>query len=439
MKVKLFYMASLLALPLAAQTDLSSYQGPGVASPGVGNVGTASGQPVDLRFWAGVTGIYDTNIQPLVTDAKGNLIHVPNLYGTSTNVGAYGSRRWQHVQLALNYVGDYRYYPNNQTYGGTDQALTLGVTAQYSSRLVFDARVSGFTLSQTTGAVANASSAQGQTNGAPLFDSRNSAVSVSGSASFVQSPRTSYTIGAGASDYIYQSSGLSSYSGYNVSASAMHRVSLSNTLGGVYTYSYGTTSGGSFNSTAHTFAAQYVGVFGRFWTLNVTAGATISQVHELIAVQLPPILAFIFGVPSVTVPYDIQGVYPSGSVNLRRQFQRAVAFGGFSQAIGGGNGVFLGARNQSAHVGISYTGFRKLNFGADGNYQSSLNLGAGGGKLVTYGGGTGITYELMRYTHLTGRFDVGHYEFGGYAYRRTTERATFGLSFTPKDIPLSLW
>src|ERR1700679_2906439 len=107
LKAKLFCIALLLALPLAAQTDLGSYQGPGVASPGAGNIGQASGQETDLRFYAGVTGIVSTNYQPLVTDAHGNLIHIPYLYGTSINVGAYGSHGWQHAKLSLSYTGGY--------------------------------------------------------------------------------------------------------------------------------------------------------------------------------------------------------------------------------------------------------------------------------------------------------------------------------------------
>ena len=120
-------MASLLALPIAAQTpqseptDLSSYQGPGIASPGVGGIGTASGQPTDLRFYAGVSGSYDTNIQPFVTDAKGNLVRVPNLWGISFGGGAYGSQAWHRSQLSLSYAGNYLYYPESRNYSGTNQ------------------------------------------------------------------------------------------------------------------------------------------------------------------------------------------------------------------------------------------------------------------------------------------------------------------------------
>ena len=51
----------------------------------------------------------------------------------------------------------------------------------------------------------------------------------------------------------------------------------------------------------------------------------------------------------------------------------------------------------------------------------------------------GFTYELMRYTHLVARLDTNHFEYGGIVGRRTTETATFGLTFSSKDIPLSLW
>jgi hypothetical protein len=40
---------------------------------------------------------------------------------------------------------------------------------------------------------------------------------------------------------------------------------------------------------------------------------------------------------------------------------------------------------------------------------------------------------------MVARIDALHYDLGGFIGRRTTERASLGLSFTPKDIPLALW
>lgn len=438
MKFKLFLPACLLVLPAAAQTDLSTYQGPGVLSPGVGDVGSRSGQQVDLRFWGGVSAVYDTNLQPLITDSKGNLIHVPNLYGVEASIGAYGVHSWQHAELGLNYVGAFHHYTTESFYDGTDQALNLGYTVQYSSRLTFDIRGGGSTLSRSAGTVASALTASGNPTAVPLFDTRTNMVNVLGSMTFTQSPRTSYSLGAGANSFDYRADVLTSYSGYNVTGSALHRLSLSTTAGGVYTYAQ-LSSGSAFGMQTHTFAGQYIATFGRVWSFNLTAGATLSQLNQTVVIN-----GFFLGpnglIPvSFPVPLALHSVYPSGNAELRRQFQRASAFATYSRAVGGGNGFFLGTRSQSARTGISYTGVRKWNFGIDGNYQSYVNLGPNSINSTSYGGGAGFTYEIVRSLHVVGRYDIGHYDFATAGFRRTTQRGSLGLTFSPGSVPLSLW
>ncbi len=433
----MYWLGFLLALPLAAQSDLSSYQGPGILSPGVGNLGDRSGQQVDLRFWGGVSAIYATNLQPLTTDAHGNLIHAPNLFGTMANAGAYGGHHWQHAQLGLTYTGNYIYYPGETAYDGTNQALTLGLTVQYSSRVVFDLRVSGASLYNATGAVADTAAAGGSLNGTQLFDSRANYVDVTGSMTLIQSPRTSYTFGAGASDYFYQQGGLIDSSGYHLNASANHRMSLSSSIGAVYTY--GTITGTGFNAQFQTAAGQYFGNFGRFWFVNLMAGVSVSQITQTFAL-LVPVIGADGSVTLQPVPAQaaIHNLYPTGSAEVRRQFQRASARVSYSRSVGAGSGVFVSGLMETATAGISYTGLHKWNFGIDGRYTSTANLVPPAGNVKWYGGGTGVTYEVVRYTHLSARYDIGHYDFGS-GYLRTAQQGTFGIVFSSSNIPLSLW
>ena len=78
--IKFKFLALVLATVFnaSAQTDLSTYQGPGILSPGIGNIGNRSGEQVNLRVWGAVSGSYDTIIQPVSTDSKGsNLLDSP--------------------------------------------------------------------------------------------------------------------------------------------------------------------------------------------------------------------------------------------------------------------------------------------------------------------------------------------------------------------------
>lgn len=380
-------IATLLGLPLAAQTpqsapsdqtDLSTYQGPGIASPGVGDLGTASGQPADLRFYAGITGIYDTNIQPFITDSKGNLVRVPALWGMSFNGGAYGSQAWHHSQLSLSYAGDYRYYPDTQGYDGTNQSLALGFTTQFSGKWVFDARLIGFTLSQTTGSVANTAAATGAALIAAPFDTRSSGITGSASLTYLQTTRTSYTFGGYGNDSIYKSSLLTDYMGGGANASFTHRVSQSSSIGARYSFNYQTASTGAFEMKFHSAGAQFNSAFGRGWSFSLDAGVSIVQLNETVGLQVPVLFNNgTFGIANVLVPYKTTTIYPNGMVSLRRQFRQAVFNVNGGESVAGGNGLVTGARSESARAGISYSGLRKWNFGLDGGYTKLTSIGVG--------------------------------------------------------------
>jgi hypothetical protein len=190
---------------------------------------------------------------------------------------------------------------------------------------------------------------------------------------------------------------------------------------------------------AHSAALQYAGDIGHAWILNMSAGATFTQSHQLVAYRLNPDLAALLGVSTLILPSDSKNIFPTGSAVIKRQFQRTLVSVDYTASAGGGNGIGITARSQNAHGGISYTGSSKWNVGIDGNYANFIGFGNFGIHSSWYGGGVGFTYELVRYVHLTARLDALHYEAGAFFARPTTERATLGLSFTPKDIPLALW
>src|ERR1019366_5057316 len=107
------------------------------------------------------------------------------------------------------------------------------------------------------------------------------------------------------------------------------------------------------------------------------------------------------------------------------------------QTAGGGNGLIGGSRSLFASAGASYTGVRKWNFGIDGRYYSMNSLQSNTSTSAQwYAGGAGFSYSLMRYTHLTGHFDVTSYNYG-VGQQLLAKRASLGLAFAPKNIPLS--
>jgi hypothetical protein len=434
----------LVAAPglMAQDNDLNSYLGPGISSPGVGSIGSRSGEPVDLRYYVGVSGIVDTTIAPFTTDAKGNLIKVPALYGIEADGGVYGVHNWKRSQLGLNYAGSYTRYLNYDAYNSTNHSLSLGYTVQLSRRLKLDLRESAGSLTYGTGQVANAASTDLNASFTPatrLFDTRTYFLQSSVSATWLQSARTSYTVGAGAFLQNLKSQGLSNGWGYNIDASMRRRMSKSTTLGGTYAYSHFEFPGFSSRSTSHTFHGLYAAGFGPFWTLSIEAGATVTSGESAFTFALNPVLAAIFGQSTIQGISNFQTIYPSGTVALRRQFRRASLGFNYFRGVNSGNGAYTTARLDSAGASISYTGLRKLNLGADGGYYTLKAVGQTLGNYSQYSAGAGITYALGHDIHLSIRYDYRDQQVNVSDYKHNGSRAAVGLNFSPGNLPLSLW
>ncbi len=434
----------LIAAPglMAQTTDLSSYQGPGISSPGVGTIGSRSGEQVDLRYYLGVSGIVDSTIAPFATDSKGNLLHIPYLYGIETDGGIYGVHSWKRSQLGLNYTGSYTKFFNYDAYNGTNHALSLGYTDQISRRLTFDLRESAGSLTYGTGQVANAVSTDLNSSFTPavrLFDTRTYYLQSSASATWSQSARTSYTFGAGGFLQNLKSEGLSNAWGYSIDGSMRRRISKISTLGLTYEFSHFEFPGFSSRSNSHTFHGLYATGFGPFWTLSIEAGATVTSGESAFSFALDPVLAAILGQSTIVGISNFQTIYPSGSATLKRRFRRATLAFNYYRGVNSGDGAYTTGRLDNVGASISYTGIRKVNLGADGGYYTLKSIGQNLGSYSQYSAGAGITYALGRDIHLSLRYDFRDQQVNVSNYKYNGSRATVGLVFSPGNLPLSLW
>jgi hypothetical protein len=409
----------------------------------VGSIGSRSGEQVDLRYYLGVSGVVDGTNAPFAIDPKGNLIHTPYLYGVELDGGVYGVHSWKRSQLGLNYVGSYtRYFSNYQTYSSTNHALSLGYTNQLSRRLKLDLRESAGSLTYGTGQVADAASTDLNSSFTPaqrLFDTRTYYLQSSVSATYLESARTSFTVGGGAFLQNLKSAGLSNGWGYSFNANMMRRMSKTTTLGATYEYSHFEFPGFSSKSTSHTFHGLYATGLGQFWTLSIEAGATVTQGESLFSFTLNPVLAAIFGQSTVTGITNFQTIYPSGSVALKRRFRRASLAFNYFRGVNSGNGAYTTGRLDNAYASFSYTGLRKLNLGVDGGYFSLKSIGENLGNYAQYSAGGGVSYALGRDIHLSLRYDFRDQQVDVSNYRHNGSRATVGVNFSPGNLPLSLW
>jgi hypothetical protein len=136
--LKVPWMALAAAFASTAAAQLSDYLGPAITTRGAGQIGERSGRTVDLRFYADSSGFYDSGLQPVSVDSKGNLVEVNGQWGTEVSFGAYGSHEWRHSQLGVDYRGTFRHYSDNTYFDGIDQQIVLGYAVQKSRRMYFN-------------------------------------------------------------------------------------------------------------------------------------------------------------------------------------------------------------------------------------------------------------------------------------------------------------
>jgi hypothetical protein len=436
-------LACCLAFASTASAQLSDYLGPGVLTGGAGNIGTRSGEQVDLRYFAGVNGIYDNGIQPISVNSKGELTQVGGVEGIEAVFGAYGSHSWRTALLGLDYRGDIRDYPNASYYDGSDHHLSIGYTYQASKRLYFDLNGVGGTYSSYLGAVpgqfVSSPNAVNQP-GLLLFDNRTDLVQGYGGITYMFSPRASITLG-GDGFYVHrQSAELIGVEGYDTRARFQYKLSRRTSIGASYQRSHYEFPNYFGNSDINNYDAFVATQLGRLWTLALEGGVFQVSAVGLQTVALDPTVAALLGVSSTVQTFSAKNWLPAGRGNLERKFKTAILAFSYAATMVPGNGVYLTSRSQTGFASYSYTGIRKVAFSIGGGYWSLASVGQGIAPYHMFTGRTGISYSLTRGLHALARYDLRQQEVTiATGYRSTSYRVTLGLAFSPGQLPLSLW
>jgi hypothetical protein len=442
LKKRLIALGCCLASTALAQLG-GGYLGPAVLSAGATDVGNRSGQQMDLRFYAGVTGIYDSSIEPVAINSQGQLITVNGLYGVEANLGLYGTHSWRTAILGVDYRGVFREYANDPSYSGIDQYLTLGYTWQESRRVIWKASVLGGILDNALGGIAVEPAVTTTTSvlnpSGLLFDSRSYYLQGGLDVTLVQTPRTSYTFGGQGFDVWRQSSYLVGVEGYSARGSVEHRLSKNTSVGFTYDrqhFNFPKEFGQADIDTGQVFIGT---VFDRFWTFTLNAGVFHSEVSGLQTVALNPVVAALLGQSSTVQSFYREDIYPSGKASLTRKFKTASLNIFYQQQVVPGNGVYLTSKNQSGGGSYSYTGIRKINLSLSGGYNRLTSIGQGIAPYSSYTGGGGITYTLPYSLHVVARYDYRDQQIEGPYFKNTGYRTSLGLTWSPGKVPLSLW
>ncbi len=444
MKKRLIALACCLASTALAQLG-GGYLGPAVLSSGATGVGNRSGQQMDLRFYGGVNGVYDSSIQPVALDSKGNLLTIGALYGVEANIGVYGSHAWKTALLGVDYRGVFRDYVNATAYSGIDQYLTLGYTWHQSRRIVWQSQLMGGIISNALSgigfepAVTATTPSSVLTPSSLLFDSRSYYLQGGLDLTLQQTARTSFTIGGQGFDVWRQSASLVGMEGYNLHGSVEHKLNRNTAVGFNYQrqhFNFPKVFGQSDIDTGQVFLGTNL---GRLWAFTIRAGVFHSEVSGLQTVTLDPVIAELLGQTSTVQAFYRQNIFPSGDATLTRKFKSASLNFAYQQSVVPGNGVYLTSKSQNGTATYSYSGIRKVNLSVSGGYLNLISLGESIQPYRTGTAGAGITYALPHDLHVVARYDYRFQEILANTFKDTGYRATLGLTFSPGKLPLSLW
>ncbi len=433
-------LAFTLASIASAQTG--QYPGLGVLSSGTGDIGAHSGEQLDLRFYGEVDAIYDTGLQPFSINSQGQLLQVNGLAGMQAAAGVYGVHTWRRAQLAIDYRGTFRYYPDNTFYNGSDQALHFGYSVQPNRRISLNTRLTGGTSS--LGLVSPALTyAPGEgTVEQPsllLFDNRTYYLESGMNLSYLLNTRTSITVGGSGFFVDHHSNGLVNTEGYDLDGSIVRRLNRSVSIGADYKHMYYDFPGNFGESTINQYTGRYTEEFGRNWTASVSLGVFQVETIGSQEVSFSPVVAALLGTSSGLQAFDQKDIYPAGDARLTRKFKTAQISGYYTLGVAPGNGVYLTSRQNTGGASVSYTGVRHWAFSLGGGYFKLIPLTQTIKPFSQINASAGVTYAIGRGFHAMARFDGRQQVIDINGYQRDSYRATIGVTFSPGPVPVSLW
>jgi len=302
---------------------------------------------IEFQPRLGASGICDNGLTALSVDAQG---HVPNVIacGVEASAGISGFHTWRRTRLGPDYSGNYRHYPRDQFYNGTDQVLALGLTHQISKRLMFSLRESAGTYSRNYlgfGGAGSFDPSTLQTPDAGLFDSPVYYGSTAADLTYTLSARWSMNMGGVGYATRYRSRALYGVTSYGAHGDMVYRYSRYGSIGGMYQFLHFeyTKSFGGFDY--HSMGLLYARRLGRSWELQLQVGAGRVESLALQSVAVDPAIAAITGQTSgILAAYHLNYV-PDATAGLTKAFRRSSLSFRYSRSVSAGNGAYLASQS----------------------------------------------------------------------------------------------
>lgn len=433
---------ALMCLGIAAPA-FAQYGGPAILSRGEAPAAMATPE-IDFRPFLTVSGTYDTGLAAVSVNSQGQLANASS-FGMQFGWGVSGTHSWKHTKIGLDYKGSINDYFTKTYYDGLNQSLGLGITHEFSRRLVMS-------LSESTGIFSQNYTTLGLPQTVPFdssqsnipvsdfFDNRTIFSSTSADLIYRMNSRLSYDIGGSYFTDIRRSSALYGSNGLSAHGDFQYRLTRRTTMGVQYGYSHYTFPGITGSTDMHTLSGTFSTRLSKMWEFSGSAGAIRVESNFIESVPLNPVVAELLGVSSgLAVLYNKQYV-PGFSGRLSATFRKGVFYLTGGRSITPGNGLFLTTEMTSAALGYSYTGLRHWSLTAQALYDHGTSLGNILGIYGDASGGLTVSRDIIKSVHFLAGADARRYLSPSFTlYNRTVYDAHIGLGWTPGNVPLRLW
>jgi hypothetical protein len=431
MKLSALLALSLLAAPAFGQQ--SSRDDQGAFTP----VSLASEffEHDFFNFYAFGSGIFDT-YAPIINQ-QGQSVNNGG-FGWEVGGGVNGYHQFHDATLSLSYSGGYREYQTSAFSSGADQNLSLAYSKRLSRRWSFSTGV-GAGMFLYGGTFFSLQPNQPNVIASNPFSPETKFLSSGIGLTYQQTRRLSYSLGGSFFLQRYNYPGTIGTTGGSGSASAGYRVTSRTSVGASYSHAYYTYQRNSGQAEVDSFAGSISHVFHSHWFASFSAGLTRSNISGTVFVPVTLLVGTQAVGGYVPGQYSQIAHFPSFSGSVSHSYRRTTIGGSAGQGIVSGNGYFLASKSQFLSGVASYS-FRKSNVSIGGSYSrlssvansvssqySSGSIGANYGMMLMHYVGSFLRYEYVYYGNLNPYPGV------------SDNRFSFGLSFSSKSIPMTLY
>jgi hypothetical protein len=430
------FLKQFVALLFAFGSAVALAQTPASAPPSA--IGAASrATSLVSSFFNGdyfdATGFFDG-----VFDTTQQAVNAPNTGGAGFDVGGAisSSKTFRDSALSLSYRGEYRDYGPSFGGTGTNQSLNFAYTKRMGLRwtLLFHTNA-GITSYGTTNYSFNGDTAL---NNPFSLSTRYLASGVT--LAYRQTQRLTYTISGDFFLNRYTYPGATGATGGIFSGSARYMLTPRTSLAATYSHDQiwyqlgaGTSQiDGAFISGTHRF--------GRDWDVELSGGA--SHVHTEGLFRQPAQL--VVDGQTITVieliPYNTTKVVPTVRGAITKRIGQYTLRGAASRGVNPGNGTYLTSSSTMISGYVSRNFGRLSTLTVAGGYTTLESIA----KTITQGYSQDtftVHYSRVLFPHISTNVNYSYYRYGsllGFS-GRSDNRFTFGVAFSTKSVPMTLF